>query len=167
MKYFCIYHVIKKSNVRKCYILTTLIVKRLEINRFWGIIMYLSNQSHTHTNRVFQKFSCQKMATKVRVLPILGKVIALLKKKTHAKKLTYFRYNLWKGTRFLDCQQNNCIFMQLVSKKSLNFTDFQRNKRIIMEPTRILKNQPWENSVFQNKSWKGTSYAEFCRKNFV
>ena len=34
VKYFRIYHVIQKSNVRKCYILAALIVKRLEFRDF-------------------------------------------------------------------------------------------------------------------------------------
>ena len=41
VKYFSIYHAIQQSNVRKCYILTILIVKTLEFSRFRGIITYL------------------------------------------------------------------------------------------------------------------------------
>ena len=69
------------------------------------------------------------MATEEQILPIFGNIIAFFKKKKNdANKFTYFGYNLRKGARFVFSQQNNCTFMQSITKKSSNFTDFQRNK---------------------------------------
>ena len=53
-------YLIQKSNARKCYILVTLIVKRLEFNRFREVIMYLCNQPCTHTKLRISKIQLPK-----------------------------------------------------------------------------------------------------------
>ena len=98
--------------------------------------MYLSNQSHTHTNternRLFEKFSCLKMSTKDRVLLIFGKVIALKKEKGN-KKISYFRYNLRKGTRgsSIVCKINAYVWNR--QEKSSIFKEFAMRKFRILK----------------------------------
>ena len=99
LKYFRIYHVIQKSNVRICYIFAFLIVKRLEFKPISGNKHTFSlSTTQRKKNRIFQNFSCQKMATKAQFLLIFVKVIALKK----AKIFKHFGYNLRKGARFVN-----------------------------------------------------------------
>ena len=60
----------------------TLIVKRLQFNRFLRIIIYLCNQSHTHEKEIayFKNSAAEKLRQKSEFYLIFCKVIALKKK---------------------------------------------------------------------------------------
>ena len=106
------------------------------------------------------------MVTKEGIVSILGKVIALFKK-TDAKQIKSFRNNLWKGVRFVDCLQNNFIFMQPVVKKSSNFVDFQHIYGTNEKKSHFERFGHKKIPYFKNKSQKDKSYADFCQNNLL
>ena len=92
--------ILKIKFLKKCYILATLVMKRLEFNRFRKIIMYLCNQSQNRKKR--SKTQLTKTGDKRVSFAGLRQSNCSLKK-IDVKRFTYFKYNLQKGARFIDC----------------------------------------------------------------